>query len=137
MNKEEAKAIIAVIAEEQEKNGNNCCNFRGGCTALNDSEYIKNSVDEICGTIACPFFKTNEDQIRIGDKLFTEEEYRAYRNTKITVKWVNKRLSALDDYALNMVINLDNAPYDRGVRAGITYAVDYITRELKKVRPAK
>lgn len=47
---------------------------------------------------------------------------------------MNKRLDTLDDYALNMVVNLDNAPYERGFRAGITYAVDYLTKELRKVR---
>ena len=135
MNKETTKALVAVIADEIRESDNTCCCLRGGvCEALTDTEFINQFTAKTCGTVGCPFFKPSRDMIRVGNKFFTEREWKEYQNIKLTVEKVNKWVDDLDAYALDMIINLDNASYDRGVRAGISYAVDYMTRKLRQIK---
>ena len=138
MNKATAKKIMNAIVKEQQYKGVKCCNCsRGGCLALSDDAYFEAFLSGKCDTLACPFYKPDKDLIRIGDVLLTEDEFKAYKKTKVTVNWLNKRLDELDNYALEMHINLDNAEYERGMRAGISYAVDYMAKQLRKVRIEK
>ena len=138
MDKATSKAIAKYVEKSLRVNNScNCCNLRGGCSALIDSEFVKNCLDGTCGTIKCPFYKPDENLIRVGNTFMTTEQFKKYQNTTITVKWLNKRLDDLDNYALSKLINLDNEDYERGVRAGISYATEYLTKQMKKVKMEK
>lgn len=138
MDKSTSRAIAKYIEKHLRANEeNNCCNLRGGCQAIIDSEFVKNCLDGTCGTTNCPFYKPDKDLIRVGNTFMTEEEFKKYLNTNVTIKWLTKRIDELDNYAATMPINLDNASYERGVRTGISYATNYLTKQMKKVRMEK
>lgn len=136
MKDKTAKEIVKAIGKEVKASGNTCCNLSGGvCNALTEQEFIKYFSSNDCGTIRCPFFKPESELIRVGDKFLTDKEHSQWLKMTVRVRWLEKRLDALDRYCLGMEIDLSNDPaYYRGMRAGITYAVDYLSREIRKLK---
>ena len=132
MKKAHAKAMLKTAGIIAKRIDCDCCNFRGGCcTVLNDTEYLRAIVNDDCGNVGCPFYKPEENLVRVGDNFFTQEGYQKYLRMTVRVRWIRNRLDKLNENARRIALETDR---DIGKREGIEYAVDYLTREINRLK---